>query len=53
MAGSKEAQQTKVKWYHGKNNAATWQEYQSTHKPKVKRDRGQIERSKGPHPSNT
>ena len=53
MAGSKEAQQMKVKQCHGENNAVAWQEYQSAHELRVKRDRGQIERSKGSHPSNT
>ena len=53
MAGLKEVQQMKVKRYHGRNNAVAWQEYQSAHKPRVKRDRGRIERSKCPHPSNT
>ena len=42
MAGPKEAQQAQVKWYHGRSNAVAWQEYQLTHKPKVKGDRGWI-----------
>ena len=52
MAGLEEAQQTKVKQCQDRNNAVAWQKYQSVHKPRVKRDKGRIERSKGPHPSN-
>ena len=39
MTGLKEAQQTQVKQYHGKNKVVAWQEYQLAHKPKVKGDR--------------
>jgi len=40
MASPEEAQQIQVKRYHGKNNAVTWQEYRSAHKPEVRGDRG-------------
>ena len=46
MAGTEGAQQTQVKWYHGKNNAAAWQEYQLAHKPEVKENKGWIKEKK-------
>ena len=53
MASLEEAQQIPVKWYHDRNKVVTQQKYQSAHEPRVKRNRDRIERSKGPHPSNT
>ena len=46
MAGPIEAQQAQVKQYHGRSNAMAWQEYQLTHKPKVKGDKGWIKEEK-------
>ena len=46
MTGPEGAQQTQVKWYHGKNNTVAWWEYQLAHEPEVKGDKGWIKEEK-------